>query len=63
MKILKCEEEDCPGDFNMLESCGESHIRTCMECFKRVVLVSDQTQADAMIEMGDKVAINEKCSR
>ena len=58
-KILNCEEEDCPRDFYKLESCGESHIKTCMDCFKRVVLVSDQQQANAMIEVGDRVAIEQ----
>ena len=56
-EILNCEEEDCPKFFEELESCGESHLATCMECFKRVQLVSTKDMAENMIEDGLKVAL------
>ncbi len=56
-QILNCEEEDCPKFFEELESCGESHLATCMECFKRVQLVSTKDMAENMIEDGLKVAL------
>ncbi len=56
-KILNCEEEDCPRLFEELESCGESHLATCMNCFKRVQLVSTKEMAENMIEDGLKVAL------
>ena len=56
-KILNCEEDDCPKFFEKLESCGESHLATCMECFKRVQLVSPLDMAQAMIEQGQKTAL------
>ena len=56
-KILNCEEEDCPRLFEELESCGESHLATCMNCFKRVQLVSTKKMAENMIEDGLKVAL------
>ena len=46
-------------DFELLESCGERAIRTCMQCFKRVLLVSTKDTADAIISQGDRVAIQE----
>tara|TARA_R100000322_G_scaffold43822_3_gene27510 strand:+ start:864 stop:1046 length:183 start_codon:yes stop_codon:yes gene_type:complete len=58
-KILNCEEGDCPRDFYKLESCGESHLKTCMGCFKRIMLVSTKEMADVMIEEGNKVAIEQ----
>ena len=45
------------GFFNKLESCGESHLATCMECFKRVQLVSTLDMAQAMIDQGQKTAL------
>ena len=56
-EILNCEEEDCPNFFEELESCGESHLATCMNCFKRVQLVSTMSMAENMIEDGLKVAL------
>ena len=56
-KILNCEEDDCPKDFDELSSCGESHLATCMNCFKRVQLVSTMSMAETMIEDGLKVAL------
>ena len=56
-QILNCEEEDCPNFFEELESCGESHLATCMNCFKRVQLVSTMSMAENMIEDGLKVAL------
>ena len=58
-EILNCEEEDCPNFFEELESCGESHLATCMNCFKRVQLVSTMEVAQVMIEEGQKVAFEE----
>ena len=58
-KILNCVEEDCPKDFYKLESCGESHLKTCMDCFKRIMLVSTKEMADVMIEEGNKVALEQ----
>ena len=58
-EILNCEEEDCPKFFEELESCGESHLATCMDCFKRVQLVSTMEMAQVMIEEGQKVAFDE----
>ena len=59
-KILNCEEDDCPKFFESLSSCGESHLATCMECFKKVQLVSGEEMAQIMIEEGHKVAIDNK---
>ena len=56
-KILNCEEDDCPKFFNELDNCGESHIATCMDCFKKVQLVSTLEMAQAMIDNGEKVAL------
>ena len=56
-KILNCEEDDCPKDFDKLSSCGESHLATCMNCFKRVQLVSTMSMAETMIEDGQRVAV------
>tara|TARA_B100002019_G_scaffold182133_1_gene157197 strand:+ start:32 stop:250 length:219 start_codon:yes stop_codon:yes gene_type:complete len=56
-EILNCKEEDCPNFFEELESCGESHLATCMNCFKRVQLVSTMSMAETMIEDGLKVAL------
>ena len=56
-EILNCKEEDCPKDFDELSSCGESHLATCMNCFKRVQLVSTKEMAENMIEDGLKVAL------
>ena len=56
-EILNCKEEDCPNFFEELESCGESHLATCMNCFKRVQLVSTMSMAEIMIEDGLKVAL------
>ena len=58
-KILNCDDVECPKDFEYLESCGERAIRTCMQCFKRVLLVSTKDTADAIISQGDRVAIQE----
>ena len=58
-RILNCEEDDCPKDFDELSSCGESHLATCMNCFKRVQLVSTMDMAQVMIEEGQKVAFEE----
>lgn len=58
-KILNCEEDDCPKDFDELSSCGESHLATCINCFKRVQLVSTMDMAQVMIEEGQKVAFEE----
>ena len=58
-KILNCDDVECPKDFELLESCGERAIRTCMQCFKRVLLVSTKDTADAIISQGDRVAIQE----
>ena len=58
-KILNCEEDDCPKDFDELSSCGESHLATCMNCFKKVQLVSTMDMAQVMIEEGQKVAFEE----
>jgi len=58
-KILNCEEGDCPRDFYKLESCGESHLATCMNCFKRIQLVSTMEMAENMIEDDLKVALEE----
>ena len=55
-----CEEDDCPKDFDELSSCGESHLATCMDCFKRVQLVSTMEVAQVMIEEGQKVALNQE---
>tara|TARA_R100001230_G_C5470660_1_gene25646 strand:+ start:139 stop:348 length:210 start_codon:yes stop_codon:yes gene_type:complete len=59
-RILNCEEDDCPKDFDELSSCGESHLATCMDCFKRVQLVSTMGMAQVMIEEGQKVALNQE---
>tara|TARA_Y100000356_G_scaffold49927_1_gene39800 strand:+ start:406 stop:591 length:186 start_codon:yes stop_codon:yes gene_type:complete len=56
-KILNCEEEDCPRLFEELESCGESHLATCMNCFKRVQLVPTMSMAETMIKDGQRVAV------
>ena len=53
-EILNCEEEDCPKDFYKLESCGETHLKTCMNCFKRVMLVATKDMANALIEEGER---------
>jgi len=58
-KILNCTEEDCPSFFEELESCGESHLATCMNCFKRIQLVSTMEMAENMIEDDLKVALEE----
>tara|TARA_B100000900_G_scaffold373047_1_gene353347 strand:- start:152 stop:334 length:183 start_codon:yes stop_codon:yes gene_type:complete len=58
-RILNCDEQDCQKDFDELYSCGESHLATCMDCFKRVQLVSTMEMAQAMIEEGQKVAFDE----
>ena len=58
-KILNCTEEDCPSFFEDLPNCGESHLATCMDCFKKVQLVSSKNMAEAMIEEGVKVALEE----
>ncbi len=58
-RILNCEEDDCPKDFDELCGCGESHLATCMNCFKRVQLVSTMEVAQVMIEEGQKVAFEE----
>jgi|TARA_Y100000033_G_C2707609_1_gene91729 hypothetical protein len=56
-EILNCKEEDCPKDFDELSSCGESHLATCMNCFKRVQLVPTMSMAETMIEDGQRVAV------
>mgnify|MGYP001173144758 CR=1 FL=1 len=58
-KILNCEEEDCPKDFYELESCGETHLKTCMNCFKRVMLVATKDMANALIEEGERCALDQ----
>tara|TARA_R100001509_G_scaffold165736_1_gene149403 strand:+ start:891 stop:1088 length:198 start_codon:yes stop_codon:yes gene_type:complete len=58
-KILNCEEEDCPSYFEDLASCGETHLATCMSCFKRVQLVSTKDMYESMNEQNMKVAMEE----
>ena len=58
-RILNCDNVECPKEFERLESCGESSIRTCIGCFRRVLLVSTQEMVDAITEEGDPVAIQE----
>ena len=58
-KILNCTEESCPSFFEDLPSCGESHLATCMDCFRKVQLVNSKNMAEAMIEEGVKVALEE----
>tara|TARA_B100000214_G_scaffold368837_1_gene340982 strand:- start:313 stop:510 length:198 start_codon:yes stop_codon:yes gene_type:complete len=57
IEILNCSESDCPKDFNELAVSGETYIRTCMTCWKRVVLALDKNHADSYLETGDKVAL------
>ena len=57
--IINCAEEDCPSFFEDLTNCGESHLATCMDCFKKVQLVNSKNMAEAMIEEGVKVALEE----
>ena len=57
--ILNCQEPDCPKDFYKLESCGESHLKTCIDCFKRIMLVPTKEMAEIMIKDRQKVAVDE----
>ena len=58
-KILNCTEEDCPSFFEDLPNCGESHLATCMDCFRKVQLVDSKEMAEAMILEDTKVALEE----
>ena len=58
-KILNCTEEDCPSFFEDLPNCGESHLATCMDCFRKVQLVGSKEMAEAMILEDMKVALGE----
>ena len=58
-KILNCTEEDCPSFFEDLPNCGESHLATCMGCFRKVQLVDSKEMAEAMILENTKVALEE----
>ena len=58
-KILNCAEEDCPSFFEDLPNCGESHLATCMDCFRKVQLVDSKEMAEAMILEDTKVALEE----
>ena len=57
-EILNCSETDCPKDFYELSVSGETYIRTCMNCWKRVVLALNQKHADSYLESGDKGALD-----
>ena len=58
-KILNCTEEGCPSFFEDLPNCGESHLATCMDCFRKVQLVESKEMAEAMILEDTKVALEE----
>ena len=58
-KILNCTEEDCPLFFEDLPNCGESHLATCVDCFRKVQLVDSKEMAEAMILEDTKVALEE----
>ena len=58
-KIVNCTEEDCPLFFEDLPNCGESHLATCMDCFRKVQLVDSKEMAEAMILEDTKVALEE----
>ena len=58
-KILNCTEEDCPLFFEDLPNCGESHLATCVDCFRKVQLVDSKEMAEAMILEDMKVALEE----
>jgi len=57
--IANCQEENCPRDWDSLSGCGESHLKFCTHCFRKVTLVGTYEDLEARKSIGEKAAIDE----
>jgi hypothetical protein len=57
--IVNCLEENCPRDWDSLSGCGESHLKFCTHCFRKVTLVGTCEDLEARKSIGEKAAIDE----
>ena len=57
--IANCQEEKCQKNWNSLSGCGESHLRFCTHCFRKVTLVETCEDLEARDAIGERAAIAE----
>ena len=57
--IVNCQEENCPRDWDSMSGCGESHLKFCTHCFRKVTLVGTCEDLEARKSIGEKAAIDE----
>lgn len=55
--ILKCDNPDCPKDWEKLPQAGETDIRVCTTCFKAVYRCESEEISELREAAGHRAAL------